>query len=276
MIITFATKIFAMKKFPFFLLILMFSCAGSKVNVSNAGKENVVVDGKIYSTAYQQKAAEYRALCLQAYNIAHTRVDEIALTKFEKPKVIITDIDETILDNSPYEVHQTLQGKDYEATSWDEWTAMANADTVPGAASFLKYASSKGLEIFYITNRSENERAATLKNLQKFNLPNTDNAHLFLRQTTSSKEERRQNIAATHSIIMLLGDNLGDFSFLFDKKTIDERSKNVDMVSNDFGNKFIVLPNPVYGDWEFSLYNYNFSLTQLQKDSAIRASLHGY
>jgi predicted secreted acid phosphatase len=62
-------------------------------------------------------------------------------------------------------------------------------------------------------------------------LPITDNAHLFLRQTTSSKEERRQNIAATNSIVMLLGDNLGDFSYLFDKITTVEPTKNVNAVA---------------------------------------------
>lgn len=235
----------------------------------------MISDGKLYATVYQQKAAEYRALCFQAFNIAHQRVDEIVVTKLEKPKAIITDIDETILDNSAYEAHQTLQAKDYEAASWAEWSAMSSADTVPGAASFLKYAASKGLEIFYVTNRGEREREATLKNLKKFNLPNSDNAHLFPRQNTSSKEERRKNIDSTHTIVMLLGDNLGDFSSLFDKKNIGERYQNVNEIANEFGNKFIVLPNPVYGDWESAVYNYS-SLTVNQKDSVLKASVHTY
>ena len=73
---------------------------------------------------------------------------------------------------APYEVHQTLQGKGYESDSWYEWSAMIKADTVPGALNFLKYASTKGIEIFYVTNRGERERDFTLKNLQKFNFPN--------------------------------------------------------------------------------------------------------
>ena len=134
-----------------------------RISVSNVANGTVVTDGKIFATAYQQKSAEYRALCFQAFNIAHMRADEIILTKTEKPKAIITDIDETILNNSPYEAHQTLQGKDYESTSWSEWTSMVNADTVPGGLTFLKYASTKGIEIFYVTNRSEKEREVTLK-----------------------------------------------------------------------------------------------------------------
>lgn len=266
-----------MKKPSFFLVIFVSSCSiAPRINVTGIPASNLVTNGKIFATAYQQHAAEYRALCFQAYNIAHEKVDEIIKTTTSLPKAIITDVDETVLNNSPYEAHQTLQGKDYESTSWTEWTAMAKADTMPGAYSFLKYASAQGLEIFYITNRDESERGATLKNLQKFNFPNADNEHIFLRESISSKEPRRKNIEATHSVVMLLGDNLADFSFLFDVKNSSERLQNVNTVSSAFGNKFIVLPNVTYGDWESSLYNFNYSLTPSQKDSVIRSILISY
>jgi 5'-nucleotidase (lipoprotein e(P4) family) len=235
----------------------------------------LITNGKIFATIYQQRAGEYRALCFQAFNIAHLRVDEIIKVQSAKPKAIVTDIDETILDNSPYEAHQTLQGKDYESASWSEWVSKINADTVPGSLNFLNYAFSKGLEIFYVTNRGESERGVTLKNLQKFNFPNADSAHLFPLQNTSSKEKRRQTILSSHEIVMLMGDNLGDFSNLFDKKNVDERMKNVNSVAAEFGDKFIVLPNPAYGDWESSLFNYK-PLTAAQEDSVIRASLITY
>jgi 5'-nucleotidase (lipoprotein e(P4) family) len=268
-----------MKKFTIVIVFFIASCTiAPRVTVSNVGNNNsgMITGGKLYTTAYQQNAAEYRALCLQGFNIARQRVDEIILAKTEKPKAIVTDIDETILDNSPYEAHQVLQGKDYESSSWYEWTSTANADTVPGAAAFLKYASSRGLEIFYVTNRSEKERNATIKNLQKFNLPNSDDAHLLLMKTTSSKEERRKNVAATHNIVMLIGDNLADVSPLFDKKNTGERLQAVNNIAEDFGDKFIIIPNPVYGDWESALYNYNYSLSAVQKDSSMKASLHTY
>ena len=266
-----------MKKLPFLILLLTASCSVTpKMSSSKINNANVVVDGKIFATAYMQNAAEYRALCFQAFNIAHKKIEEISLLKAEKPKAIITDIDETILDNSAYEVHQTLQGKDFEATSWHQWALMENADTVPGALTFLKFASSQGIEIFYVTNRAERDRDATLKNLQKFKFPNADTAHLFPSVNTSSKEARRQFISSTHDVVMLMGDNLGDFSSLFDKKNSKERIENVNSVAAEFGDRFIVLPNPVYGDWETSLYHYDYSITQAQKDSIIKASIKGY
>lgn len=265
-----------MKKIYIGVLFVVTACTTPKqVTKTAVLPENIPVTGKIFASLYQQRAAEYKALCLQAFNIARLRINENVQTG-GRPKAIITDIDETILDNSPYEVHQTLQGKDYEPASWYQWTARGRADTVPGAPAFLKYAASKGITIFYITNRDEKEREGTLLNLQKFNLPNADNAHLILRQGTSSKEIRRQQVAASHDIVLLLGDNLGDFSSLFDKRSMDEREQNTDILAAEFGKKFIVIPNPVYGDWESTVYKYSNTLTALQKDSVIKSLLKGY
>lgn len=235
----------------------------------------LIPDGKLWSSLWQQKAAEYKALCFQAYNFAHLRVDEALAAPRDKskPMVIVTDIDETLLDNSPNSVHQALLGKDYEQAAWAEWTAMAKADTVPGAPSFLKYAASKGIATYYITNRAESERAATLKNLQQYGFPNADNEHLILRKDVSSKESRRQEVAKTHQIILLMGDNLADFSSLFDHKTIDDRTAATQQNSALFGKLFIVLPNANYGDWETSLYQYNYKLTPEQKAEMYKKAL---
>jgi len=225
---------------------------------------------------FQQRAAEYKALCFQAYNIATLRLNEALQQTHTKPLAVITDIDETVLDNSPYAVHQSLLHKDYEAASWMEWTARSEADSLAGAKTFFNYTSTKNVEVFYITNREEKERAATLKNLQAFGFPFADEQHLITRQTISSKEARRQAVAATHEIVLLLGDNLSDFSELFDKKTEAERLLNVRNNATLFGKKFIVLPNPSYGDWEGALYKYNYGLTPAQKDSVIKAVLKSY
>ena len=78
-----------------------------------------------------------------------------------------------------------------------------------------------------------------------------------------------------YQVLLLLGDNLGDFSDLFDKKTEAERTKNTNINSTEFGSRFIVLPNPGYGDWESSFFNYNH-FTGTQKDSIIRKTLKNF
>jgi 5'-nucleotidase (lipoprotein e(P4) family) len=268
-----------MKYLLLFALFLVFSaCNTSKKSTvaSTSQPGQLIADGKLWSSLFQQRAAEYKALCIQAFNIAHFRLDEAVQQPGQKPRAIVTDIDETFLDNSPYAVHQAIQGKDYEASSWYEWTGKGNADTIPGGWSFFNYAASKNITIFYITNRDEKDRAGTLANLQLYHFPNADNQHLIVRQATSSKEERRQQIAANYDIIMLLGDNLGDFSALFDKKTEAERDANVKQVAAEFGKKFIVLPNADYGGWEDAIYDNSRNWTPAQKDSIVRSKVKGF
>jgi 5'-nucleotidase (lipoprotein e(P4) family) len=263
-----------MKKITgYFSLWLLVACFAQKI--TNTPPTPAIVNGKMYATFFQQRAAEYQALCYQAFNIARQRVDEWKPNS-SRPTAIVTDIDETILDNSPYAAHQVFKAVDYDQPSWEEWTGRAKGDTLPGSHTFLKYAASKGIEIFYITNRLELERAGTLKNLQRFNLPNADNAHIIFKGTVSSKEARRQNLQKTHDILLLLGDNLADFSSLFDKKSPETRDENTKQSAAEFGRRFIVLPNTTYGDWENAVFKYNYQLSLQQKDSVIRSSLKGY
>src|SRR6185437_7532017 len=219
-----------MQKFAIIFLLFSMSCVATRVSITNnnSNSSNPIVDGKLFSTAWHQRSAEYRALCYQAFNIAKLRIDERSGEISPKPKAIMTDIDETILNNSSYQAHQALLGKDYDDVSWQTWTNMANADTMPGALHFLQYASSKGIEIFYVTNRNEADREGTLKNLKKFNFPNSDNDHLLLKQNISSKEERKKSIEENHSIVLLMGDNMNDLSSFFVKKDAGERIKLAD------------------------------------------------
>lgn len=267
-----------MKKTSLYITALIYtsliisSCA-AKRGVT-AGSERIT-DGKLWASFWHQRAAEYKALCFQAYNIAKLRLDESLKNNTSRQLALITDIDETVLDNSPNTVSQALKGKDYEPESWFQWTSKAACDTIPGAAAFLKYAASKGVSVFYITNREERERPATLENLKKYELPFADDAHLLLKQTSSGKEPRRLEVLKNNEVIMLIGDNLTDFSSLFDKQPEVKRSDITRLQSSEFGKRFIVLPNAVYGDWESSLYKYDYKLDAKQKEELILKVLRG-
>src|ERR1700761_1613655 len=256
---------------------LLFSAcnqAAKPANANSADSTSIVNDGKIWASLYQQRAAEYKALCFQAYNIAKERIDQQVKGHSKKPYAVITDIDETLLDNSPYDAARAIKNQDFDSKTWKEWTAKGIADTVPGAPAFFKYAALKGVEIFYITNRDEDERAGTLKNLQLYGLPDADNEHLVLKSGASSKESRRQQVLATHTIVLLCGDNLSDFDALYDNKpSTQSRAETTQKLMQQFGNRYIVLPNPSYGDFESAWYNFNYKLTPAQKDSVIKANL---
>ncbi|MEC4113611.1 5'-nucleotidase, lipoprotein e(P4) family [Myroides pelagicus] len=246
------------------------------VNTNEKVLNNIEVNGKLYAAVFQQNAAEYQALCAQAFNIATLQLDQILEEQHSKPLAIVTDIDETFLDNSPYAVQMAREGKSYSQDSWTEWTSKGEALPALGSLDFFNYAKSKGVEIFYITNRNENDKAGTLKNLEKYNYPFADNDHVIVRTSESSKETRRQKVLETHEIVMLLGDNLSDFSTLWDKKTQEERLENVKNNKELFGKKFIVLPNTGYGDWEAALFQYKKNLTKEEKDKAYNSSVKGF
>lgn len=260
----------------FILLAGLFACKTTRTVVADRPVTIMQPYGPAWAALWQQRSAEYKALCLQAYNIARTRLDEHLSHQSELPLAIVTDIDETVLDNSPYTVHTALKGEGYEETSWLEWTAKAVADTVPGALSFLKYAASKGVHVYYITNRIEAERTSTLRNLQRWQFPDADDAHLLLKTGTSGKEDRRRQVAQTHNIVLLMGDNLGDFAEIFDKQPVDKREQLTLSAAADFGNRFIVLPNPMYGDWLPAMFQFNYKRRAAEMDSLLRGELRNY
>ncbi|MCU7693177.1 5'-nucleotidase, lipoprotein e(P4) family [Haoranjiania flava] len=265
------------QKYLLFVLVLLGSCKTYNYHAQQTAADQFFPNAKLYTALYIQRAAEYKALCFQAYNSAALYLDEALKNNTSgKPPAIVTDIDETILDNTPNSVHQAHLGKDFEQAAWNEWTAKASADTVAGALTFFKYAASRGVQIFYVTNRYHHERAATLNNLQKYNFPYADEQHLLLRTTTAGKEPRRETISQNHEIIMLCGDNLSDFTSVFDKKSEEERTRQVKNNAALFGRKFIVLPNPNYGDWESAIYDYNYRLTPRQKADILKTKAKTY
>jgi 5'-nucleotidase (lipoprotein e(P4) family) len=206
------------------------------------------------AVAWQQHSGEYRALSFQAYNFAKLSLNERLKDSLSgKTNCVIVDIDETLLDNSPFSARQVQKGVAYHPKDWSAWTSLAKADTVPGAFAFLQYAASKQVETFYISNRTAADHQATLKNLQQFGFPFADEAHLMLSSGNSDKEARRQKVLEKHNVLLFCGDNLSDFSNVFYREGKNTREE-VDAAQAEFGTRFIVLPNPMYGDWEKLLY----------------------
>lgn len=207
------------------------------------------------ATLWFQHSAEMRAAYYQAYNLANIMLDKHLneLPKNSRPAIVI-DIDETVLDNSPFQAKVVLSGEPYSQDFWQQWTSLSEAEPLPGALDFLNRAKDKGVDIFYVTNRKEAEREATLINLIAKEFPNAENDFLVMRTNEGSKEKRRQKIAETHTIILLIGDNLNDLAEVFEHRDDDFGYSAVDKFKDEFGSRFIVLPNPMYGEWEKPFY----------------------
>lgn len=210
----------------------------------------------VLSTLYNHYSAEYRALAWQAFNIASERILDIAsVTKSTDNLAVVVDIDETLLDNSPHQALTILTGNPYPA-GWNEWCSLSAAEAIPGSVSFLTLADSLGFTIFYVSNRNEDPLyEPTFKNLVEKGFPQVSEQSLLLRQSAtesnpdpSNKETRRKFIeSAGYKIVLYAGDNIGDF--YSDTEKGEKRLKRAEKERHSFGTTYIVLPNPMYGNW---------------------------
>ena len=216
---------------------------------------------------FMQKSAEYRALCLQSFNWAKQTLDtddktkkKLPKTERKMPRAVVVDIDETVLDNSPAQAYGAKNRLAFDLKTWYAWGEMRKAKAIPGAVDFANYAKAKGVRIFYISNRDEVQKQATIDNLKAVGFPDISNENVLLRQVDannkpiSTKEPRRLEIGKMYRIVTLIGDNLNDLSSVFENKTVIERFTETEKVTKLWGNKFIVIPNAMYGEWENVIY----------------------
>lgn len=221
----------------------------------------------INATVWLQTAAEHRALARQAYSTAREALDAAladpewigAIEEHQgggnQPPAIILDLDETVLDNSPYEARMIRRGIVFDRNAWNEWVEEAAAEAIPGALDFLFHARDRGVTPFYVTNRAPGEEAATRRNLEKLGLPLSSEPDTLLllgerpEWETGDKSPRREWVARSHRVLMLIGDDLNDFANARDLD-LAARDRIVDDHAAWWGRRWIVIPNPVYGSFE--------------------------
>lgn len=200
---------------------------------------------------YQQQSAEIEALQRQSFALAAMRLDEAlaALPAGAKKPAIITDVDETVIDNSDLLVRDMQACHDYTTwDTWKHWEREGDPELIPGAKAFLDYADSKGVAIFYISDRYDENKEATLKTLQDLGLPQVSPESVLL--LGPPKAERRATVEADHTVVLQLGDTLHDFSEEFVSKVpLDQQRESVEAQAERFGREWIVLPNAAYGTW---------------------------
>ena len=79
----------------------------------------------------------------------------------------------------------------------------------------------------------------------------------------SSKVNQRTFLAKNYRILLLLGDTLNDFLPGTDIGT-EEREAALSAYQNYWNEKWILIPNPIYGGWEGALYDFDYSLSKEQ------------
>ncbi len=240
--------------------------------------DNSLQAQSMLSVLYAQSSAEYEASNIQTYVNAKSALDR-ALNDLSwtaaieqkknfknKPPAIILDIDETVLNNIPFQARSIINGQSYPV-GWLEWMLEEASDAVAGVSEFLEYAQSKGVKIFYVTNRIAVAEDATRNNIKKLGLPlDADRDVLLMKDEngwTSDKVSRRELIAKDYRVLLLIGDQLGDFLPL-DETTLelDLRKNLADTYKHMWGSKWFMITNPMYGRWEASIYNNEYPDTE--------------
>lgn len=219
------------------------------------------------ANVYMQTSAEYRAVCVQTYNWAAERLlQKLAnLDDTAKPPAVVMDLDETVIDNAGFQSYLDREKLTYSDEIWEKWESGFPNDVklIPGAKNFIERAEALGVTVIYLSNRLHKHRETTIRALTNVGLSTEGiDQRLLLKEDSSNKTKRRALAAENHRIIMLVGDNLRDFSedFVTPQRDFNDpvngeiamkqRWEVVDRNAYRFGTDWIVLPNPVYGEWQ--------------------------
>lgn len=232
----------------------------------------------VNATLWYQHSAEMQVVYWQSYARAkHLLLQNMEKASQDKPKAVVLDIDETVLDNSPFEAKLIQTHDQYTSDLWAAWVNTVKAKPLPGALDFLHFARKLGVDIYYISNRSDKLKAPTLENLKKFDFPQATPDHVLLKTDTGDKTARREKVLESHDVVLYVGDNLTDYSQVFADRGADYGQAAIEAHKAELLQHFIMLPNPMYGEWEKAIYDNNYGLSTQQKiEHKMKALTVGY
>ncbi len=250
--------------------LLVGACGTQKSNTQTEVKPEPISDHLVNSTLWFQRSYEAKYTFEQAYRHAGTLLEQNVQRAASRGRrmAVIIDLDETVLDNSPYEARLVVNNESYNEESWAKWVNERSAAVLPGVIHFIKKAEALGVEVFYVSNRSVDLMEPTLDNLIQQGLPFADGEHILLKEGDSDKTERRERIKQTHRVVLVVGDQMEDFMLeytqIYDEATSDGSDRAPISGVDSLSQYFVILPNPMYGSFERSTYNGN-SVSEAEK-----------
>ncbi|MEO9944347.1 MAG: HAD family acid phosphatase [Paraglaciecola sp.] len=221
------------------------------------------------SVKWHTKSKEYQLITQGVYQRAEQQLPVVALQN--EPWVVVMDVDETVLDNSQYQVMIDQTGGHYTSESWANWIAAKKATLVPGAAEFMKKVYSLGGKVALVTNREKSLDAYTWENISAL-IPATFENTCLLGRTQADKDAidehsiindkdlRRQQLTSgnldcfstqavlpswqkAHTIVMQIGDNIEDVN------KITQENADIKALGERLNKSIFILPNAMYGSW---------------------------
>jgi acid phosphatase len=229
---------------------------------------------RLNAVVWQQRALEHQANVLSVYRSASALLPIAKLAPSAlaepieahglpgKPPAVVLDVDETVLDNSPYLALTVQAGVAFDERHWLRWVTQASAAALPGASEFIARARKLHVHVIFITNRTCNkaagydaqghaldcpQKAGTLQNLERVLGYRPSDGDVLLKdeqrdRDDSDKRARRLEVARNHRVVMLVGDDAADFV----RRGEYDAAKH----ARYWGSQWFALPNAVYGSWQ--------------------------
>ena len=261
-------------------LLILLACVAISGCATTGSSGSAQIHDNMDAVTWLQTSTEYAAATAGIYAAATAKLREVADMEEggARSMAVVLDIDETVLDNSPYQGQLMIDGETYNNDNWDAWVALRAAEAVPGVVDFIRVSQSLGVHVAFITNRPCRARpgipdacpqiADTLVNLEDVGV-DTSSTTLFLMGDrpsercralltesehsdgtwSSDKTSRRECVSLDHDIVMLFGDQLGDFTEKPDSPPGDSGRDSAAEYAEYWGSSWFMLPNPTYGGW---------------------------
>jgi acid phosphatase len=263
---------------------------GAAAQESTPAAAPVTPDDNLNAVLWMQHSVEYQASTMAAFALAKRRliqamgdpwwtaVPDAQKGNYSKlPPAIIVDVDETMLDNSKYQAWNIASGQPFGNDTWKAFVEAKVSTAIPGAVAFVRYANARGIKVFYVTNRTADMEQATRDNMQALKFPMGGNVDTFLlakekEDWTSAKGTRRAFIAKNYRVLLLMGDNFGDFVDAY-KGSEADRQKVFDESAAHWTKDWIMLPNPSYGSFEAVPYKFNYGASPDEMRDAKKKAL---
>ena len=191
-----------------------------------------------------RQSTEHKTLCEQLFRQATVTI--LRTVKTEKSTgnlAVVVDLDETVLDNSLYQVERWKAGLSFTQDSWSDWVNRKEAGLIPGAKEFLSAVRKKGVRVVFLSNRMNDNLEPTRGNLRLLGVLDSKDLFLLRLDKDDLKEVRRKEVTdgtgrmkkvGPLQVLGYVGDQMGDFPRV--------RTK-------EFGKTNFLLPNPMYGKW---------------------------
>jgi acid phosphatase len=245
------------------------------------------------ATLWMQRSVEYKANSLSVFALAKMRLEQALADEnwtaapaeqtgaYQKlPPAVVLDLDETLVDNSRFQVWMILHDQVFTPPVWTKFVNAQVTDAIPGAVDFTKFAEQKGVKVFYVSNRTAEEKESTRRNVERLGFPMGGNVDTFLMARDrpdwgSAKGTRRAFVARDYRVLLNLGDNFGDFVDSFRGSEAD-RLKVFEENKERWGREWIMLANPAYGSFESAPFGHDYKKSPEEQRKAKREVLQSW